>query len=488
MFDMRKTWLVAACAAACVPLSACGSRRSGPAGAATGASYTIGGSVNAFSGVLGLQDVFGPTGGATTTDPLSLSAAGNFTFTQKVPQGDGYAVSVATQPTGQYCSVANSSGVASANVSHVTVGCAAGTLKLLYANTSSANGAGVPSSLWVTADGTVIGETQGGGSASSGVLYAYFPSTHALQVLYNFQGGTTDGAQPLWGLTRLGNYLYGVTQSGGANGTGTIFRWQNGTEQILHSFAASSTAGSATAGVNPFSPLLLASDGNLYGLVNGGGANGEGGIYRLTPSGSFSIVYSFGAAAGSLVGPAGPLFEAGNGILYGTCTSGGASHSGGVFSYNLESDTEKDIASVPSTSSVTSPQTGVVMAPDGNLYGAANSGNGEIFKVSPNGTWTDLYPLNSSTSGVYGIFGPLILGNDGKLYGSSTLGGTGNAGGLWSFDPATSSFKVLQEYSVAGASSVNGGYTSLTLAGNGWIYSAFNASNSAASWGIFAFQ
>ena len=82
-----------------------------------GGPYSIGGTVSGLSGTVGLED----NGG----DPLSISANGTFTFDTPLAQGASYSVTVATEPSGQVCSVANGSGVVgSANVTNVSVTCA----------------------------------------------------------------------------------------------------------------------------------------------------------------------------------------------------------------------------------------------------------------------------------------------------------------------------------------------------------------------------
>jgi hypothetical protein len=81
--------------------------------------YTIGGSVSGLAGTgLVLQD----NGG----NNLSVSANGAFTFTNSVASGSSYSVTVLADPTGQFCSVTNSSGTASANVTNVQVACSIG--------------------------------------------------------------------------------------------------------------------------------------------------------------------------------------------------------------------------------------------------------------------------------------------------------------------------------------------------------------------------
>ncbi|HEC19278.1 MAG TPA: VWA domain-containing protein, partial [Gammaproteobacteria bacterium] len=83
----------------------------------SGSGFTIGGTVNGLTGSLVLQN-------AGNNESLTVSADGGFTFTQSLADGEGYVVTVVTQPTGASCVVTNGSGsIASANVSNITISC-----------------------------------------------------------------------------------------------------------------------------------------------------------------------------------------------------------------------------------------------------------------------------------------------------------------------------------------------------------------------------
>jgi hypothetical protein len=82
---------------------------------------SIGGTLSGLSGndTVGLVD--------NGTDPISLSANGNFTFPTQIAAGSTFDVTVSTQPIGETCSVANGVGTieqSSGDVSDVTVSCA----------------------------------------------------------------------------------------------------------------------------------------------------------------------------------------------------------------------------------------------------------------------------------------------------------------------------------------------------------------------------
>ena len=111
--------------------------------------------------------------------------------------------------------------------------------------------------------------------------------------------------------------LYGTTQSGGANGTGAIYSFNTTT------FAYTKLADMSTAnGTAPVAELVQASDGNLYGSASAGGANGAGTIFRydLTAPG-LTKLYDHVTADGST--PYGRMVQASNGLLYGMTYAGG---------------------------------------------------------------------------------------------------------------------------------------------------------------------
>ena len=128
---------------------------------------------------------------------------------------------------------------------------------------------------------------------------------------------------------------------GGIYGGGTIFKISpSGTLTTLYSFCAQS--GCADGNV-PNAGLVLATDGNFYGTTYLGGANscmisgtnyGCGTVFKITPSGTLTTLYSFCAQSGCAdgEGPRAGLVQATNGKLYGTTYYGGPTGDGTVFS------------------------------------------------------------------------------------------------------------------------------------------------------------
>ncbi len=135
--------------------------------------------------------------------------------------------------------------------------------------------------------------------------------------IYSFSNGTNDGGNPLAGLT-VGSdgALYGTTDRGGVFGAGTVFRiTTTGTFTLLHSFGATSTDG-----VAPHAPLLAANDGMLYGTTSTDPSGGAGSVFKISTAGVFTNIHSFGADAADGSSPDGGLVQAADGNLYGATT------------------------------------------------------------------------------------------------------------------------------------------------------------------------
>src|ERR1039457_1285697 len=212
--------------------------------------------------------------------------------------------------------------------------------------------------LYGTTNGTVFKITPGG----------------TLTTPYSFcsQTNCTDGTVAQAALVQAANGdLYGTTYGGGTNGYGTVFKiTPGGTLTTLYSFCFQS---GCTDGVEPYPGLVQAANGDLYGTAYGGGTNGYGTVFKITPGGTLTTLYSFCYRSGCTDGayPYAGLVQAANGVLYGTTTSGGANNSGTVFKITT-SGTLTTLYSFCSQTNCTdgdAPSAGLVQAANGDLYG-----------------------------------------------------------------------------------------------------------------------
>jgi uncharacterized repeat protein (TIGR03803 family) len=112
-----------------------------------------------------------------------------------------------------------------------------------------------------------------------------------------------------------GNF-YGTTYGGGANNFGTVFKMApDGTTTVIHNFNFSPDGGRPTAG------LVQATDGNFYGATSDGGTLGFATLYKITPGGTYTVLYTFDQTTGAY--PLVTLTQHTNGTLYGDTQKGG---------------------------------------------------------------------------------------------------------------------------------------------------------------------
>ena len=311
---------------------------------------------------------------------------------------------------------------------------AAGKERVLYRFTGGADGASPAAGLVIDASGNLYGTTFSGGVGSCpttgcGTVFKVTPAG-VETVLYSFTDGN-DGALPEGGLAmdKLGN-LYGTTEVGIVNTFGTLFKLTpSGTETVLHYFAGGSD------GANPsYGNLLLAAKGNLYGATQGGGTGGGGTVFKFTATGTMKILHSFtGGTDGSF--PAANLVMDKLGNLYGTTSLGGGTCGCGTVFKITPAGVETVLYTFQGGSDGNGPLLGVVLDAAGNLYGTTEFGGsttcapytcGVVFELSPSGVETILHDFTLGTDGVI-PFGGLTMDKTGNFYGTTADGGTGKA-------------------------------------------------------------
>jgi uncharacterized repeat protein (TIGR03803 family) len=319
------------------------------------------------------------------------------------------------------------------------------------------DGASSPGSLVQGLDGNFYGTTISGGANSCdvggfsygcGTVFKITPGG-TLTTLHSFDG--TDGSIPGAGLVLAtdGNF-YGTTQwGGGANpcfygvntGCGTVFKITPGGKlTTLHSFRGAD-------GSTPRAELVQATDGNFYGTTFGGGANGNaictiqdvvgcGTVFRITPGGTLTTLYSFCSKTNCIDGavPDGALVQVTDGNFYGTTPEGGANGYGMVYKITpggtlttLHSFDGKDGSG---------PVGGLVQATNGNFYGTTNGYFGSVFKLTPGGTLSTLYSFCAQRACDDGFQpGALFHGTDGNFYGTTCCAGANGYGTVFKITP-----------------------------------------------------
>ena len=311
-------------------------------------------------------------------------------------------------------------------------------------------------------------------------------------VLWNFSNSNGDGAFP-WSnvlISDVNGNLYGVTGGGGSNSTGMVFELSpngNGgySETVIYDFKASGSGDGST----PYGGLARDDAGNLYGATQGGGANSTGSVYMLSPKagGNWTerILYSFsasGATDGST--PSGGVIIGKDRTLHGTTTYGGAYSSGTVFQISKTQSgiTEKVLHNFGAPGDGEFPYDPVVADPEGNLYGATSiggaSGSGCIYRLSlQNGSWSEsvLYSFTGKNGDGSGMYYVGLIGDKSRdIYGTTAFGGANNTGTVWElvYSKASNSYseKILYTFGSTSSGDGNYPYAGITVDGTGALY------------------
>jgi uncharacterized repeat protein (TIGR03803 family) len=272
-------------------------------------------------------------------------------------------------------------------------------------------------------DGKLYGTTDSGGSADYGTAFRITP-LGSFSVLYSFD--ITHGAHPAAGLTLGPNGLfYGTTVGGGVYGDGTVFSMSaRGAITVLTSFNGSN-------GQYPYAPVVLANDGNYYGTASLGGPVFSGTTFKMTAFGALTVLLSFDGGSGAQ--PFAGLVQGPGGRFYGATTFGGAGY-GVVFSIT-SSGMFKELSNLYGSGFPAYPIGTLVLGDDGNFYGTSVQGGeyfycGTVFQITPTGVLTVLHSF-SGADGEYPTAG-LVQATDGKLYGTTSQGGTHGFGTIFS--------------------------------------------------------
>jgi uncharacterized repeat protein (TIGR03803 family) len=302
----------------------------------------------------------------------------------------------------------------------------------IYTNLYSFNGpnGGIPSAALIQgSDGNFYGTTCQGGRNDYGTVFR-ITSSGNITNLYFFGSSPNDGDDAQGGLVQGsdGNF-YGTTLYGGTNDDGTIFRISSdGTFTNLYFFV-----GPPNDGANPQAALVQGSDGNFYGMTSSGGTNDNGTIFRISSGGNYTNLYSFVAGPNGAL-PQSGLVQGSDGNLYGTTAYGGTYGGGTIFRISPSGNYTNlySFVGYPTTDGG-QPWGGLVQGSDGNLYGTTYYGGtgtnctygcGTVFRIKPGGKYASLYSFVGSPHDGASPFAGLLQGSDGNFYGTTVLGGT----------------------------------------------------------------
>lgn len=296
----------------------------------------------------------------------------------------------------------------------------------------SVNGAYPCAGLLPGANGLLYSTAKIGGAngAAAGVVFAVSTNGVVFTNLATFN--STNGADPTGGLIAdAGGNLYGTTYYGGTYNYGTVFRLD--TNQVVTTLATFNY----TNGAWPNCTLVLDSAGYLWGTTVGGGGGLEAGtIFRVptnAPPGNLP------AAFATFTGPNGSIPSAGltlgpDGAFYGTTEAGGENNFGVVFRVST-SGVITDLVSFAGGNGAY-PVAALISGGNGVFYGTTSGsafnetvGNGTVFRVTTNGDLTTFFAFNGTNGSAPS--GPLLLGHDGALYGTTQFGGALGSGTIF---------------------------------------------------------
>jgi len=315
-----------------------------------------------------------------------------------------------------------------------------GTLTTLYSFCSQINctdGKEPYAALVQATNGDFYGTTFNGGATNCapygcGTVFKITPGGR-LTTLYSFcsQINCTDGYDPQAALVQATNGdFYGTTVEGGAtnpevpDGGGTVFKiTPGGTLTTLYNFCSQINCADGDV---PVAGLVQDSNGNFYGTTYAGGAHGGGTVFKITPNGTLTTLYSFCSQSGCTDGsePAAALVQGSDGNFCGTTGYGGANLYYGTVFKITPSGTLTTLHSFDGTDGY-DPQ-GLVHATDGDFYGTTEYGGengnyGTVFKITPSGALTTLHSFDG-TDGYNPLAAP-VQDTNGNLYGTTGLGG-----------------------------------------------------------------
>ncbi len=273
--------------------------------------------------------------------------------------------------------------------------------------------------------------TELGGSFNAGAIFNTDSNGNFIQVVHSFV--KDDGKAPQSGLTEYTNgKLYGMASSGGVNNCGVIYSYDlsSNTYHVEVNF-------DSLTGYRCINPLILCSDGLIYGTTFQGGVNRIGTLFRFDPTTSvLTKLVDFdttGFAPNKLVEV--------NGILFGTCANGGLYNSGTIFMYDIQTSSFNKLFDFDNVNNGQYPLNGMVYA-NGKLYGTTVTGGafvkGVLFEFDPiTNTFSKKIDLNAS-----GLSNPtreLMVASNGKIYGVSAS----NVGLIFEYNPLNDSLNIL---------------------------------------------
>jgi uncharacterized repeat protein (TIGR03803 family) len=328
---------------------------------------------------------------------------------------------------------------------------------VIYSFTGGNDGLDPHAGVTLGPDGSLYGTTVAGGNAGicaadgCGVVYKLtLEGDQWFQtVLHNFKGDNDGGGPGSRVIFDVAGNLFGSTPNGGTHSMGTIFMLTPTPNGAWHKKTIHNFTGGKDGATGSMGDLLLDAAGNIYGVTEQGGANGLGTVYKLSrmPTGNWTLktLYAFKGMPDGANAYGGLIWDAA-GNLYGTTYFGGTVGMGTAFQlspgangkwqenilYNLLGDTDGSL-----------PTTTLIFDKAGNLFGTTSAGGrptcdcGTVFKlILSDGAWKEkiIHFFGIRFDGYAPNYG-LTFDAAGNLYGATPAGGTSRKGMIYRFTP-----------------------------------------------------
>jgi uncharacterized repeat protein (TIGR03803 family) len=292
-----------------------------------------------------------------------------------------------------------------------------GTVTVLYGFDTDTYGLFPVGGLTLGTDGNLYGSTSNGpGSSGKGTVFKITPGGKPTLLHVFGTDASRPFAPPIQGTDGI---FYGTTFGDKDIGDyGGVYKMTpSGNLTFLYRF-------DITHGAGPVNPLVQGRDGKFYGTTTSGGIYDKGTLFNITPNGGFTVIHNFGKTKGY---SSSPLVQGSDGYFYGQAHSGGTGEGrlGTIFRvtptgkftvlHNFNPLQNGDDGAYPDA--------GLVQATDGNLYGAATGDEyGTIYRISPQGGFSVLYTFLNPSMGVAPQV-TLLNHTNGTLYGDTYGGG-----------------------------------------------------------------
>ena len=302
----------------------------------------------------------------------------------------------------------------------------------------------LPNAIAIDPAGNLYGTSVQGGDKNQGTIFEITPSGQET-VLYRFCGTNCKDLSVPNSLVLHGGNLYGTTLAG--NGTygngGTVFKLSPaGQLKTLYSFCAQPNCADGSYAQS----LIFDHEGNAYGTAADGGANNSGTVFKITPEGGLTVLYSFcqhsGCADGAFPGlvvldQEGNLYGVARGGIYNLdfCDYDSPGGCGVVFKLTPAGEETVLYTFCQQSNCADGSLPDGLILHNGNLFGVTYSGgtsgnrsaSGTVFKLTPTGQLTVLHSFGVKSGDGIEPSGGLVFDQKGNLYGNALLGGANSA-------------------------------------------------------------